>query len=101
LTKTLIGELTLNRKLTFGGTHQIVAEYRDNGPGSSALKQLLVSAAQGKFDVLLCTDLTRLTRRLSPEIMKAHREAGVRVVTVDGGEIGMAEEAMNRQHNGE
>jgi DNA invertase Pin-like site-specific DNA recombinase len=55
------------------------------------LKTLFDDAAKGEFDVLICTDLTRLTRRLSPEIMTALRDARVRVMTVDGGEIGMAD----------
>jgi len=53
--------------------------------------KLLEDAAQGKFDVLLCTDLTRLTRRLSPEIILAIRDAGVRVVTADSGEVRVAD----------
>ena len=81
----------------FGETHEIVAEYRDaasdnlgvgDGPG---LKKLLEDVAQGKFDVLLCTDLIRLTRHISPEIIMAIRVAGVRVVTTEGGEIGFAD----------
>jgi predicted Fe-Mo cluster-binding NifX family protein len=38
--------------------------------------------------VLLCTDITRLARRLSPEVVTALRDAGVRVVTADRGELG-------------
>ena len=64
---------------------------KDQGPGSSALKLLLEDAAQGKFDVLLCTDLPRLARCLSPEIVTALWNAGVRVVTGDGCEIGVAD----------
>jgi len=65
----------------FGDTHEIVAEYQDIGPGSSALKLLLEDAAKGKFDVLLCSDLPRLARLPSPEIITAIRDAGVKVVT--------------------
>lgn len=61
----------------FGETHEIIGEYRDDGsqgvgdrPG---LKQMLEDAAKGKFDVLLCTDITRLARLLSPEIVTALR----------------------------
>ena len=48
--------------------------------------KLLDDAALGKFDVLLCTDLTPLTRRLSPEIIMAIRDAGVKMLAVDRGE---------------
>jgi hypothetical protein len=75
----------------FGGTHEIIGEYRDHSPGSSALKYLLEDSAKDDVDILLCTDLTRLTRHLSPEIMTAIWEAGVRVVTVDGAEMGVPE----------
>jgi len=67
----------------FGDTHQIVAEYRDDASGSSALKLLLEDAAQGKFDVLLCTDITLLTRRLSPEFHEG--DSGGRGAGGDGG----------------
>lgn len=73
-------------------THRHGASSANPGVGDHpASKQLLAAAATGKFDVLLCTDLTRLTRRLSPEIITALRDAGVRVVTADGGEIGVSE----------
>ena len=32
----------------FGDTHEIVAEYRDDGPGSTGLNKLLVSAERIK-----------------------------------------------------
>jgi len=79
----------------FGVTHEIVAEYQDNGPGSSALKKLLADAAKGKFDVLLCTEFARLTRHLTPEIITALRDAGVKVVTADRGEIGVSDLVAN------
>jgi DNA invertase Pin-like site-specific DNA recombinase len=81
----------------FGDTHQIVGEYRDEANGNlgvedrPALKKLLKDAAKGEFDVLLCTDLARFTRRLTPQIMMAIREAGVMMVTADGAEIGFAD----------
>jgi DNA invertase Pin-like site-specific DNA recombinase len=81
---------------TFGDTHEIIAEYRDDASGNlgvgdrPGLKKLLEDAAKGEVDVLICTHLTRLTRRCSPEIIMAIRDAGVRVVTVDGGKIGFA-----------
>ena len=78
----------------FGDTHKIVAEYQDEASGNQGVedrpgpKKLLEDAAKGKFDVLLCTDITRLARRLSPEVVTALRDAGVRVVTADRGELG-------------
>jgi DNA invertase Pin-like site-specific DNA recombinase len=81
----------------FGDTHEIVAEYRDDASGNlgvgdrPGLEKLLEDAAKGEFDVLLCTDLSRLARLASPEIIMALRDAGVRVVTVDGAEIGEAD----------
>lgn len=78
----------------FGETHEIVAEYLDDASGNlgigdrPGLMKLLADAATGKFDVLLCTDITRLGRRLSPEVVTALRDAGVRVVTADRGVIG-------------
>ncbi len=41
--------------------------------------------------MLLCTDDSRLLGSISPEIIAAIREVGVRVVTADGTEIGMAD----------
>jgi DNA invertase Pin-like site-specific DNA recombinase len=71
-----------------GNTHEIVGEYRDAPSGKSenrpGLTKLLEDAAKGEFGVLFCTDVTRFTRRLSPEILAAFKKAGVRVVTADG-----------------
>ena len=52
--------------------------------------RLLEDATRGEFDVLLCTDLTRLTRQVTPEIIMALRKAGVRVMADDGSEVGIA-----------
>jgi hypothetical protein len=41
--------------------------------------------------VFLCTDITRLARTLSPEIITAIRDAGVKVVTADSSELGFAD----------
>ena len=66
----------------FGDTHEIVADYRDYASGNlgvgdrPGLKALLEDAAKGKFDVLLCTDITRLARRALPEIMTALCDVG-------------------------
>lgn len=81
----------------FGDTHEIVGEYRDTpsstqGVGDrAAVKKLLVDATKGEFDVLLCTDLTRLTRQYTPEIIMAFFKAGVRIVTADGNEVGITD----------
>lgn len=81
----------------FANTHEMVGEHRDIASGSQGvgerpgLKKLLEDAAKGEFDVLLCNDVTRLTRQLSPEILAALNQAGVRVVSADGSEIGLAE----------
>lgn len=40
---------------------------------------------------MLCTDITRLTRSLSLEIIGAIQKAGVQIVTTDGTEIGSAD----------
>jgi DNA invertase Pin-like site-specific DNA recombinase len=81
----------------FGDTHEIVGEYRNTASGRqgvgdrSALKKLVEDATNGEFDVLLCTDLTRLTRQFTPEIIMALRKAGVPVVKGDGSEVGIAD----------
>lgn len=81
----------------FGDTHEIVAEYQDEASSNlgvedrPALKKLLEDAAKGEFDVLLCTDLPRLDRLLSLEIVTALRDAGVKVVTAARGEFGFGE----------
>lgn len=80
-----------------GNTHEMVGEHQDIASGSQGvgerpgLKKLLEDAAQGEVGVLICNDLTRLTRNLSLEILMALNKAGVRVVTADGSEIGFAE----------
>lgn len=71
----------------FGETHEIVAENRDDGTTASVSKLLEKSGAE----VLLCTDLTRITRQITPEIMTALRNSGVKVVTVAEGKIGVAD----------
>jgi DNA invertase Pin-like site-specific DNA recombinase len=77
----------------FGKEYKIVGEYRDGASGTQeiqerpGLKKLLEDAAKGNVEVLLCSDLTRLTRRLIGAIQKA----GVQIVTADGKEIGSAD----------
>jgi DNA invertase Pin-like site-specific DNA recombinase len=77
----------------FGKEYKIVGEYRDVASGTQeiqerpGLKKLLEDAAKGNVEVLLCSDLTRLTRRLIGAIQKA----GVQIVTADGKEIGSAD----------
>lgn len=81
----------------FGKEYKIVGEGHDVGEGRkhgqdrTGLKKLLEDAAKGQFDVLLCTDASRLLRSISPEIMTAIREAKLQIVTIDGAEIGNAE----------
>lgn len=79
----------------FGHEYEIIAEYSDDATDTSGFEKLLEDAAKGKFDVLLCTDLTRLTRQLSSEILAALKKAGVRVVTADGDEISFADLVAN------
>jgi len=89
-TEAQIGD---DQREELGDWHKLVAEYRDDASTNQGVQdrhgQLL--AAKGKFDVLLCTDITRLTRQVTPEIITALRDAGVKVVTADGGELGFAD----------
>lgn len=81
----------------FSKEYEIVGEYRDVASGTQevqdrpGLKKLLEDAAKGDVEVLLCSDLTRLTRSLSPEIIGAIQKAGVQIVTTDGIEISSAD----------
>jgi DNA invertase Pin-like site-specific DNA recombinase len=80
-----------------GGDYEIVGEYRDVASGTQeiqdrpGLKKLLEAVAGGEVEVLLCSDLTRLTRSLSLEIIEALQKAGVQIVTTDGTEISFAD----------
>ena len=74
-----------------GKKHEIAGDYSDLSPGSTAVKELFDAIAMGMVDVLVCSDLNRLIRRLSPQIIMAIREAGLLMVTADGTEIGMAD----------
>lgn len=80
-----------------GGEYEIVGEVSDVASGTQeiqdrpGLKKLLEDAAKGEVEVLLCSDLTRLTRSLSSEIIGAIQKAGVQIVTTDGTEIGFAD----------
>lgn len=81
----------------WAGEYEIVGEYRDVGNGRQyvqdrpGLKTLLEAVARGEVEVLVCNDLTHLTRRLSPEIIGAIQKAGVKIVTTDGTEISFAD----------
>ncbi len=79
----------------FGDTHEICAEYRDDSSDSQrienrpGLKKLLEDAANGNFDVLLCTDLTQLTCAdddddfdLDDNLITAVRQSGLYVDTI-------------------
>lgn len=89
----------------FGKEYKIVGESHDvgdarkHGQDRTGLKKLLEDAAKGKFDVLLCTDASRLLRSISPEIMTAIREAKVQIVTLDGKGIGGADFAYHTLTN--
>lgn len=80
-----------------GGEYEIVGEVSDVASGTQeiqdrpGLKKLLEDAAKGDVEVLMCSDLTRLTRSLSSEIIGAIQKAGVQIVTTDGTEIGFAD----------
>ena len=81
----------------FGKEYKIVGEGHDvgerhkHGQDRTGLKTLLEDAAKGQFDVLLCTDASRLLGSISPEIIGAIQKAGVQIVTTDGTEIGFAD----------
>lgn len=80
----------------FGKEYKIVGEFRDVASGTQeiqdrpGLKAMLDAVAKGEVEVL-CTDITRLTRSLSLEIIGAIQKAGVQIVTTDGTEIGSAD----------
>jgi len=81
----------------FGKEYKIVGEFRDVASGTQeiqdrpGLKAMLDAVAKGEVEVVLCTDITRLTRSLSLEIIGAIQKAGVQIVTTDGTEIGSAD----------
>ncbi len=76
-----------------GGEYEIVGEVRDVANGTQeiqdrpGLKAMLDAAAKGEVEVLLCSDITRLTRSLPLEIIGALQKAGVQIVTADGTEL--------------
>ncbi len=77
----------------FGKEYKIVGEFRDVASGTQeiqdrpGLKAMLDAVAKGDVEVLMCSDLTRLTRSLSPEIIGAIQKAGEQIVTTDGKEM--------------
>ncbi len=85
----------------FGGEYEIVGEYHDVASGTQeiqdrpGLKAMLDAVAKGEVEVLVCSDLIRLTRHLSPEIIGTIQKAGVQIVTADGREISQADLAVN------
>ncbi len=80
-----------------GGEYEIVGEVRDVASGTQeiqdrpGLKAMLDAVAKGDVEALVCSDITRLTRSLSLEIIGAIQKAGVQIVTTDGTEIGLAD----------
>ena len=80
-----------------GGEYEIVGEVSDVASGTQeiqdrpGLKAMLDAVAKGEVEALVCSDITRLTRSLSLEIIGAIQKAGVQIVTTDGTEIGSAD----------
>lgn len=85
----------------FGKEYKIVGEGHDvgerhkHGQDRTGLKTLLEDAAKGQFDVLLCTDASRLLGSISPEIIGAMQKAGVQIMSADGTQIGFADLVAN------
>ncbi|MFO1045394.1 MAG: recombinase family protein [Planctomycetaceae bacterium] len=79
----------------------MVGEVRDVASGTQeiqdrpGLKAILDAVARGEVEVLLCSDLTRLARSLSLEIIGTLQKAGVQIVTADGIQIGFADLVAN------
>lgn len=84
-----------------GGEYEIVGEVRDVASGTQeiqdrpGLKAILDAVAREEVEVLLCSDLTRLARSLSLEIIGTLQKAGVQIVTADGTQIGFADLVAN------
>lgn len=84
-----------------GGKYKIVGEFRDvanttqESQDRSGLKAILDAVTKGEVEVLLCSDLTRLTQSLSLEIIGTLQKAGVQIVTADGTQIGFADLVAN------
>lgn len=68
----------------FGGEYEIVGEYRDVASGTQEIQErpginaMLDAVAKGEVEAFVCSDITRLTRSLSLEIIGALQKAGFR-----------------------
>jgi len=77
----------------FGEEYEFVGEYSDVASGTQeiqdrpGLKAMLDAVAKGEVEVLVCSDLTRLTCRRSSEIIGVIQEAEVQIVTAEGAEL--------------
>lgn len=80
---------------TIDQQYEVVAEYRDTGRDGSALKNMIAELSNGKFEVVIVADLSRLSRQSAAEITKVILDAGGRVAMPFVGEI-TAEDLLNR-----
>ena len=79
---------------TLDQQYEVIAEYRDTGQDSSALKNLIEDLSHGKFEVVIVADLSRLSRQSAAEITKVILDAGGRVAMPFVGEV-TAEDFLN------
>ncbi len=77
-----------------GQRREILARFGEVSDGGTSeiqdrlgLKATLDAVAKGEVEALVCSDITRLTQSLSPEIIGAIQRAGIKIVTVDGSEL--------------
>jgi DNA invertase Pin-like site-specific DNA recombinase len=80
---------------TLDQKYEVVAEYRDTGRDGSALKNMIEDLSNGKFEVVIVTDPSRLSRQSAAEVMTVILDAGGRVAMPFVGEI-TAEDFLNR-----
>lgn len=80
---------------TLDPQYEVVAEYRDTGRDGSALKNMIAELTNGKFEIVIVADLSRLSRQSAAEITKVILDAGGRVAMPFVGEI-TAEDLLNR-----
>jgi len=80
---------------TLDQQYEVVAEYRDAGRDGSAVKNLIEDLSNGKFEVVIVADPSRLSRQSAAEITKAILDAGGRVAIPFVSEI-TAEDFLNR-----
>jgi DNA invertase Pin-like site-specific DNA recombinase len=73
------GQIQLLREAAQRKDLEVVGEYSDVGAPATGLQQVLADARDGKIEVVVVEDLSRLGR--DPEASEALSEAGVIVVT--------------------